>query len=363
MTTKALDILGYNNPNGFFAMIENENTDNGGHSNNISQVANAVIELQDAVQAAITWTTNAGVLGDTLIIVTADHETGGLAATNNGAGNLPGATWTTTGHTQTPVPVYARGPNSAFVNAYLDNTDLPQIMTTSAAPPPTVTLTFQQGLNGYAHSHDTQVRSDSPDTSFGVTTPLVVDGDDNGASGNQPSQALIRFDELFGSSPQQVPLGATITSATLLINTGSGSSDQSGNSSSIYPMLVDWSESSTWNSMAGGISANGVEAAALADGTLVPSTRGVLLAFDVMATVQAWANGAANHGWAVLPNGTDGWRWNSSEVSTASLRPMLSITYVVPEPATFSLVQISAWALIAWRRRRRRLEMTLGRMR
>jgi alkaline phosphatase len=352
MTTKALDILAYNNPNGFFAMIENENTDNGGHANNIGQVANAVIELQDAVQAAVNWSTNAGVLGDTLIIVTADHETGGLTAINNGAGNIPGATWTTTGHSQTPVPVYALGPNSGFVNAYLDNTDLPQIMTTSAIAPATSTVTFQQGDNGYAQAHDTQVRADAPDASFGASALLVVDTDDNAASGSQPSQALVRFDDLFGSGSQQVPAGATITSATLLVSTGSASNDNSPNLASLHPMLVDWSESSTWNDLAGGVSANGTEAVAQADSALAPSTRGVLLAFDVTATVQGWGNGAANHGWAILAGGSDGWRWNSAESTTSALRPMLSITYVVPEPSGFWLTQISLLSLICWRRRR-----------
>jgi alkaline phosphatase len=334
MTTTALDILSQNSPDGFFALIENEDTDSGGHSNNISEVANGVIQLSNAVQAAVNWLSNAGMLDDTLILVTADHETGGLTATNNGAGNLPGATWTTGNHTQSPVPVYARGPNAGYVAGYLDNTEIPSILQAMAPPPLTETRTFQEGVNDYAGTHDTQLRADATGTAFGSTTPLVVDLDDNAASGNQPSQALVRFDELFGSGASQIPAGATILNAELLIRTGNAANDQSNTSSSLYRMLVDWDESSTWDSLTSGITANGTEAAATAEGTLVPTTRNALLAFDVTATVQAWANGEANHGWALLANGTDGWRFASAESASAGLRPMLSVTFVVPEPAS-----------------------------
>jgi len=334
MTTTALDILSQNSPDGFFALVENEDTDSGGHSNNISQVANGVIQLSNAVQAAVNWLSSANMLDDTLIIVTADHETGGLTATNNGAGNLPGATWTTGNHTQSPVLVYARGPNAGYVAGYIDNTEIPSIMQAMAPPPLTETRTFQEGANGYVGTHDTQLRADATSTVFGSTTPLVVDLDDNAAAGNQPSQVLVRFDDLFGSSEPQVSTGATIINAELLIHTGNAANDQSSTSSSLHRMLIDWDESSTWDSLTNGITANETEAVATAEGTLFPTTRNVLLAFDVTATVQAWANGEANHGWALLPNGTDGWRFASAESATAALRPMLSITFAVPEPST-----------------------------
>ena len=54
-----------------------------------------------------------------------DHETGGLTViANNGAGNFPTVTWSTTGHTATPVPVYAWGVNAELASHVTDNTDI-----------------------------------------------------------------------------------------------------------------------------------------------------------------------------------------------------------------------------------------------
>lgn len=190
------------------------------------------------------------------------------------------------------------------------------------------TTVFSEGVNGYVGTQDTYVRLDNPTAAFGNATAVTVDLDDNGASGNQPVQGLIRFDDLFGSAVGQIPAGATITSAVLTLYTGASSGDSSSTSTSLYRMLTSWNESSTWNSLSGGISANGTEAAAVADGTVTPSVLGAAVTFNVTATVQAWVNNsAANFGWALLANGTNGWWWNSSEASNSTLRPALTINY------------------------------------
>ena len=62
---------------------------------------------------------------DTLLVVTADHETGGMhILANNGAGNLPSVAWGTTGHTSAPVPVFALGIDAEPVPGILENTDI-----------------------------------------------------------------------------------------------------------------------------------------------------------------------------------------------------------------------------------------------
>jgi hypothetical protein len=210
-----------------------------------------------------------------------------------------------------------------------------------------VTLLFQDGSNGYLGTQDTQLRSDAATTSFDSATRLVIDLDDSSASGSQPSQGLIRFDQIFGSAANQVPAGATITSATLTIRTGSADGDSSSSTSSLYRMIADWSESSTWNSLSGGITANGTEAASVADGTIKPSTIGSPVSFNVTATVQAWAsNPSTNRGWALISGGTNGWRINSSESTTVESRPSLSITYTIdgepPPPGENQAPDVSA---------------------
>jgi hypothetical protein len=132
---------------------------------------------------------------------------------------LPGVTSGSTEHTAAWVPVYAMGPNSGHATGILDNTSLVNLATTSAAAPaPAVCKTFRQGDAGYASAHDTHVRSDTPNTAFGSTAILVVDQDDNGAPGNQPVQAVVRFDSLLG--PAAIPAGSQIRSAKLTLHTG-----------------------------------------------------------------------------------------------------------------------------------------------
>ena len=130
MTMTALSVLD-NDMDGFFLLVEHEEPDSGGHSNNISRVVNGVVELDAAVQAALDWTTDTGASDETLIIVTADHETGGLMTIkNNGAGVLPTAFWNTFRHTQTPVHVFGTGPmeDASRVEGMIDNTDIFHIL-------------------------------------------------------------------------------------------------------------------------------------------------------------------------------------------------------------------------------------------
>jgi alkaline phosphatase len=124
MVTTALALL-ENAPNGFFLMVEGGRIDHAGHINDIARNVFEVLEFDHAIEIAYTWAVSRT---DTLIIVTADHETGGLnVITNNGAGNFPTVTWATTGHTDIPVPVYAWGVNAELALQVMDNTDIHQL--------------------------------------------------------------------------------------------------------------------------------------------------------------------------------------------------------------------------------------------
>ena len=66
---------------------------------------------------------------DTLVIVVADHETGGLkVAHGKGKGQLPAMEWTAGGHTSATVPIFAWGVGAQRVHGTLDNTDLYRLM-------------------------------------------------------------------------------------------------------------------------------------------------------------------------------------------------------------------------------------------
>jgi hypothetical protein len=68
-----------------------------------------------------------------LILVTADHETGGLKVVkNNGAGVIPTVSWSTSGHTAGNVPVYGWGAGAEGVSGIMENTDIFRIMMKAA---------------------------------------------------------------------------------------------------------------------------------------------------------------------------------------------------------------------------------------
>ncbi|MFQ5424809.1 MAG: alkaline phosphatase [Phycisphaerae bacterium] len=131
MAATALDILD-NNPNGFFLMIEGGRIDHAGHSNNIQRNVFETIEFEHAVNVALNWATGRA---NTLILVTADHETGGLAVLqNNGQGNFPTVSWSSNYHTSVNVPVYAWGHNASMATGILDNIDFFDLVTVSDTP-------------------------------------------------------------------------------------------------------------------------------------------------------------------------------------------------------------------------------------
>lgn len=187
------------------------------------------------------------------------------------------------------------------------------------------TVTFQQGAAGYAGTRDTYVSAADPATNLAAAGGLWVDGDASDASGSQPRHALLRFDGILGGSG--IPSGAMIESATLAVRTGTTPQSHSSDPMTMHRLLDSWSDGSTWLST-GGMAADGVEAILGGNATFVPSVNGGRLSFDVTESLHAWQSGAPNRGWAFLPGGSDGWRFESAEAPTIADRPTLEVTYV-----------------------------------
>jgi alkaline phosphatase len=125
MTSKSISIL-ENDRDGFFLEVEQALSDKGSHANNALIVENAVGELDKSVRAALDF---AAQHKDTLVLVTADHETGGLAVKDpDNAGAKVGAGWVSGGHSGNMVAVYAFGPGSTRFSGTHDNTDIPRIL-------------------------------------------------------------------------------------------------------------------------------------------------------------------------------------------------------------------------------------------
>jgi len=124
MTAKAIEILN-KDQDGFFLMVEGSDIDGACHGNNASGSIQKTLLFDLAIKEAIEFA-----LKDkhTLVVVTADHETGGMAV-NGGSldGNEVNVGWTTGGHTAIPVPVYAFGPGASRFMGLRDNTEIPRV--------------------------------------------------------------------------------------------------------------------------------------------------------------------------------------------------------------------------------------------
>jgi hypothetical protein len=154
------------------------------------------------------------------------------------------------------------------------------------------------------------------------------------------TKGLVRFDDIVGEIAGQVPVGARVLSARLRL--ASTTSNAQGDGARLYPMLTPWSETDTFNSLVGGVNADGAEAAdtftaAAGNPSLSPNVQGGWHDFDVTTDVQAWVLGELdNNGWLFdfWDNGTDGWGFQSSEAAVENERPRLEIfytTYAAPE--------------------------------
>jgi alkaline phosphatase len=117
----AIDLLNQNKK-GFFLMLEGSRIDDCGHSNNLPELINEVADFDKTVGEVMKWAEKDG---KTLVIVLADHETGGLTLLD---GNLKTGTvtgnYSTDGHSGILVPVYAYGPGAAEFAGIYENTEI-----------------------------------------------------------------------------------------------------------------------------------------------------------------------------------------------------------------------------------------------
>jgi alkaline phosphatase len=121
-TRTALNILS-KDKDGFFLMVEGSQIDWGGHQNDMSYVVEEMLDFDRTIGVALDF---AARNKETLIVVTADHETGGLAVLIGDfeKGMVKGG-FTTGGHTGVVVPVFAIGPGAEQFTGFMQNTDIP----------------------------------------------------------------------------------------------------------------------------------------------------------------------------------------------------------------------------------------------
>lgn len=137
MTAIAIEILSQN-PDGFFLLVEGGQIDWAAHANDAENVIGDVLGFDSAISLGLDY---ANTNSNALIIVSADHETGGMSVNSQSSGepdedgpfHMPDGTpffvnWTTTGHTGVNVPTSAQGNLAEQLVGIYENTHIYKIM-------------------------------------------------------------------------------------------------------------------------------------------------------------------------------------------------------------------------------------------
>jgi alkaline phosphatase len=163
MTRAAINCLD-ENPRGFYLMIEGGAVDWANHANQSGRMIEEQIDYLQAVEAVVQWVEKNSSWDDTLLIITADHETGLIwgpdsdktpftPLVDRGAGNVPGMKFNAAAHSNSLVPLLARGAGSqqfakliagsdktaaakfGFSGVYVENTSVFSVMQAAVAAP------------------------------------------------------------------------------------------------------------------------------------------------------------------------------------------------------------------------------------
>ena len=108
------------NPKGYFVMIEESQVDWGGHSNSAEYIRGEMSSLNELVNFALDYQNDHP---DVLVVLTADHECGGVAVHDAKDSDLD-IHFTSDYHSANFVPIWATGPGAEVFDAFMDNTEI-----------------------------------------------------------------------------------------------------------------------------------------------------------------------------------------------------------------------------------------------
>ena len=178
------------------------------------------------------------------------------------------------------------------------------------------TAIFQSGINGYDGTVDIELWARlRPQSSTPTPTPRPMQTTTAG-------KARFSFDseKIIGNGPGQIPPGSLVRSATMIV-----SAFDQGDTVYFHRMLVPWPRQATWTTLVAGVTADGLEASrhreSFTFGKIAANSSAI--PFDVTDSVQAWVNGAANHGWVFINSGGNGWDFYTHEFEDIKQRPKL----------------------------------------
>jgi len=122
MTNKALELLSADDK-GFFLMVEGSQIDTYSHKNKAREVIRRTLLFDEAVGTALDFARQDG---STLVVVAADHETGGLLLLDGETS--PRVRWIGDTHTSAETVIHAYGPGAIEFSGIMDNTEIPKKM-------------------------------------------------------------------------------------------------------------------------------------------------------------------------------------------------------------------------------------------
>ncbi|MBP2471911.1 alkaline phosphatase [Crossiella equi] len=148
LTASALNVLHRGSDRGFFLMVEGGAIDWASHENRPNRLVEEQLAFNRAVETVVDWVERHSSWRETLVVVTADHETGYLTgpganpdwtALTGTRGKLADTAWHTYGHTGSLVPLYAKGRGAEAIRRaatgvdpvrgrYLENIAVPKVV-------------------------------------------------------------------------------------------------------------------------------------------------------------------------------------------------------------------------------------------
>lgn len=132
-TEIALDFLSEKSDKGFFLMVESAQIDWGGHANNSDYIVEEFLEFDKVIGKVLDWAKKDG---NTLVVITADHETGGYSINPGSTRDTLVTAFTTDYHTGTMIPVFAYGPGAQLFSGIYENTAIYNKMRKAYGWPP-----------------------------------------------------------------------------------------------------------------------------------------------------------------------------------------------------------------------------------
>lgn len=209
----------------------------------------------------------------------------------------------------------------------------------------TTSISFQEGVDGYFGTFEKRIGDDGTNEFGNSASAYFLDGSPDSSSSPDINE-LIHFSGIFGDGNGQIPTGARIINAQLVITTGTGGNAQSGGPWSVNRLTLPVDDVTTYESIDGDLGNGGGEAyleGARGAATALPVSAygsieaGEVVSANVTQFVQEWSDGAANHGLTIYSSGTtDGWQICTTGNPDPAKRPKLIVTYTTEGTNTYT---------------------------